>query len=238
MHSPIGWHRVTTLRRGVRSRPGRRSPQSLTVNWAEEGAAHRFLIVFPWTMPIFFFNSLRNQWAGTDGKWEAAKGKKMVLERSAEPGAPLQVHPPRSRWHGLHWLLPPGTTASSAPPICCQDQMTILISSSARSACKSGATAHCTTYKVFCKHNTYWKEQHALKEPANVPPYIKCKPYLGECSFLYATDFKAVLSQWVVSGKLEWLGKVEAALFWAVCFQSWGWIRPLSSFYVCELALY
>lgn len=83
-----------------------------------------------------------------------------------------------------------------------------------------------------------WKEQHALKEPANVPPYIKCKPYLGECSFLYATDFKAVLSQWVVSGKLEWLGKVEAALFWAVCFQSWGWIRPLSSFYVCELALY
>lgn len=112
---------------------------------------------------FFFFNSLRNQWAGTDGKWEAAKGKKMVLERSAEPGAPLQVHPPRSRWHGLHWLLPPGTTASSAPPICCQDQMTILISSSARSACKSGATAHCTTYKVFCKHSTYLKRAARFK---------------------------------------------------------------------------
>lgn len=164
MHSPAGWHRVTTLRRGVRSRPGHRSPQSLTVNQAEEGAAHRFLILFPWTMPIFFFNSLRNQWAGTDGKWEAAKGKKMVLERSAEPpGAPLQVHPPRSRWHGLHWLLPPGTTASSAPPICCQDQMTIVISSSSRSACKSGATAHYTTYKVFCKHNTHLKRAARFK---------------------------------------------------------------------------
>jgi hypothetical protein len=48
-------------------------------------------------MPIFS-NSLRNQWVGTDGKWEAAKVKKMVLERSAEPGAPLQARPRTPRW--------------------------------------------------------------------------------------------------------------------------------------------
>lgn len=128
-------------------------------------------------------------------RWEvgSCKGKEDGTEKSAEPGAPLQVHPPRSRWHGLSLLLPPGTTASSAPPICCQDHMTIIDTKlpfinlqTQRPELKQQPVRYSVnTINVL-------KEQHVLKEPVRVPTSKKCKLYLGECSFTYAAEFKAV----------------------------------------------
>lgn len=72
---------------------------------------------------FYYYYSLRNQWVGTDGKWEAAKGKKMVSEWSAETErlSTRASSGPRWRCSEPRSL---GTAASAAPPVCCQRRAT------------------------------------------------------------------------------------------------------------------
>lgn len=120
-------------------------------------------------MPIFFKKFFEKPVGGH--RWEvgSCKGEEDGTKRSAEPGAPLQVHPPRSRWHGLSLLMPPGTTASSASPICCRDQVTVIDAQSLYqfTSPKSELAMQPVRYSV----NT----ANVLKEPANVPTSKKCK---------------------------------------------------------------
>lgn len=136
-------------------------------------------------MPIFFFNSLRNPWVGTDGKWEAAKGKKMVLEWSAEPGAPLQARPRGPRWCGPCAPGPcclrrapyrppaPRNRGRDQPPQAC-----LFTTISLRAAAQHATSCSMHTTNIF-------KKQHRIKKKKRVDAALQCYKRLVALSLLY-----------------------------------------------------
>lgn len=85
MHIP-GWSSwVAASRVGARSQQGHGGHVSPTLYEPRIGEPTDSWVFFLEPRAKYFYYSLRNQWVGTDGKWEAAKGKKTVLEWSAEP---------------------------------------------------------------------------------------------------------------------------------------------------------